>query len=131
MVAAAIVAVGLTAAAVLASTLMQQQELNASSLRAANLQEQAAKLFRLDLNPNSIRSILPEVCVAASAPPAGGYSIVFTRPTTTNIVIGNTPVALQVGSLRLLYKGASGTEADGSNSVTIVRPTTRVQYDQN
>ena len=130
MVAAAIVAVGLTAAAVLASTLMQQQELNAVTLRAANLQEQAAKLFRLDLNPTLIRGILPEACVAGSDPPDGAYSLVFSRPSPTNIVVGSSTVALQVGSLQLLYRDGGGARNNITNRVVIVRPTIRVEYDQ-
>ena len=131
MVAAAIVAVGLTAAAVLASTLMQQQELNAATLRAANLHEQAAKLYRLDLNPTLIREILPEVCMGGSVPPAGGYSIVFSRPRPTNIVVDNTTIALETASLQLIYGNTVGAGTLVTNSIQIVRPSIRVEYDQN
>lgn len=131
LVAAAIVAVGLTAAAMLVGTLMQQQELNASALRASNVQEQAVKLFRLDLNPALIREILPEVCVGSSVPPAGGYSLVFSRPRATNIMVDNTAVALEAGSLQLIYASPLSAGALGTNMVPIVRPSIRVEYDQN
>ena len=130
MVAAAIVAVGLTAAAVLASTLMQQQELNAATLRAANLQEQAAKLFRLDLNPNRIYEILPETSVGSMVPPAGGYSLVFSRPRPTNITVDSTSVALESSSLTLIYGDTLGPGAYKTNVVNIVRPSIRVKYNQ-
>ena len=127
MVAAAIVAVGLTAAAVLASTLMQQQELNAATLRAANLQEQATKLFRIDLKPTLIRETLPELCVGTTEPPAGGYSLVFSRPRPTNIAVAGTAVVVESCSVTLIYGDTLGPGAYRTNVVNIVRPSIRVK----
>jgi prepilin-type N-terminal cleavage/methylation domain-containing protein len=130
LVAAAVVAVGLTAAAMLVSTLMQQQELNAATLRAANVQEQAAKLFRLDVSPALIREILPEVCVSGSVPPAGGYSVIFSRLRPTNIMVDDTAVSLEAASLQLIYQSPLGAGTLGTNVVPIVRPSIRVEYNQ-
>lgn len=55
MIAAGIVAIGLTAAASLVGALMAKEEINSISLRAANLQEQAVMLYRLGLSPTRIR----------------------------------------------------------------------------
>lgn len=129
MVAAAIVAVGLTAAAVLASTLMQQQELNAATLRAANLQEQAAKLHRLDLSSSAIRGVLPETCVASGAPPAGGYTLSFSVATSTNVVIDGATVNLDRTSLTLVYPNTAAS-GNVTNRVVIFRPAIRVRYTQ-
>ena len=129
MVAAAIVAVGLTAAAALASTLMQQQELNAITLRAANLQEQAAKLYRFDLRPDDIYRLLPENCQGGSTPPANGYAFSFSRAAPTNVEVGGTTVALDQTSCIMIYANPDG--ALRTNGVTIVRPSIRVKYNQN
>ena len=131
MVAAAIVAVGLTAAAVLASTLMQQQELNAATLRAANLHEQAAKLYRLDLRSGDIYRILPEICQGGGTPPANGYALSFSRAVATNILVSGTIVALEQTSCIMVFASPGGNGVLTTNSVTIVRPDIRVKYNQN
>jgi type II secretory pathway pseudopilin PulG len=131
MVAAAIVAVGLTAAAVLASTLMQQQELNAATLRAANLQEQAAKLYRLDLRPGDIYRLLPEECQGGNTPPANGYALSFSRAAATNITVNGTDVALEQTGCIMIFANPGGSGGLTTNGVTIVRPSIRVKYNQN
>ena len=133
MVAAAIVAVGLTAAAVLAGTLMQQQELNAATLRAANLQEQAAKLYRMDLPVTLIVELLPEKCGRVGGgvpPPAGGYGFSFTRPAPLNISNGAENVFLDSTSCTMVYPAPVESAGMTTNIVTIVRPSIRVKYVQ-
>jgi type II secretory pathway pseudopilin PulG len=131
MVAAAIVAIGLTAAAVLASTLMQQQELNAAALRAANMQEQSAKLHRLDLSSSLIRGLLPEPCVASGTPPVGGYTLRFFPALQTNILVGTNLIPIERTSCNIVFASPGGEGSYISNSVNIVRPTTRIKYNQN
>lgn len=131
MVAAAIVAVGLTAAAVLIGTLMQQEELNAVTLRAANLQEQAVKLYRLDLRPDTIVSLLPESCQQSGTPPAGGYSLSFSRAAPVNIEVDGTAVLLDRTGCNMVFASPGGGGALLTNGVTIVRPSIRVLYEQN
>lgn len=129
MVAAAIVAVGLTAAAVLAGTLMQQEELNAASMRAADMQEQVSKLYRLDMASSTIRSLLPEPCVAAGDPPSGGYRVSFSTASPTNMDIGGVNVSLDKTTLTLVYSNPVG-RSNATNVVDILRPTIRVKYSQ-
>lgn len=129
IMAAAIIAVGLTAATALVGTLMQQQELNAATLRAANLQEQAAKLYRLDLSSSAIRGMLPEPCVASGAPPVGGYVLSFGVASPTNIIVGGTTVNLDRTPLTLVYPSTVAT-GNVTNRVNILRPATRVRYAQ-
>ncbi len=129
LVAAAIVAVGLTAAATLVGTLMQQQELNASALRAANVHEQAVKLHRLDLSSSAIRSLIPEPCVASGAPPSGGYTLSFSVASSTNIVVDGTTVNLDRTSVTLVYPNTLAT-GNATNRVDVFRPSTRVRYAQ-
>ena len=130
MLAAAVVAIGLAAAAVLVGTLMQQQELNAASLRAANLQEQAAKLHRLDLNSSAIRGLLPESCVASGTPPVGGYTLRFFPALQTNIAVGTNLLTIERTTCSIVFANPGGEATYRTNNVSIVRPTTRIKYDQ-
>lgn len=134
MVAAAIVAVGLTAAAVLASTLMQQQELNAAALRAANLQEQAVRLFRLDLSPSEIVAILPERCsrvAVGSFPSDGGYGFSFSRAAPMMLSNGSGSIMVEATTCQMVYESLAEVNRFATNVVSIVRPSIRVQYNQN
>lgn len=131
LIAAAILTIGLAAAAVLASTIMAQQERNATALRAANLQEQAVRLFRMDLLPSKIPPLLPEVSVSTGSPPAGVYSLTFLPPTTTNITISDgTTIRVLRRNLRLTYADPASGGALRTNTVTIIRPSIRVEYPQ-
>jgi len=116
VVAAAVVAVGLTAAAVLASTLMQQEEVNAAALRAANLQEQAITLYRLGISPGQIAFLLPE---------PSGYDVNFTTATEEEFEVDGTKVRIDVSSCSVTYPDPSGNGQNLSSTVTVVRPTIR------
>jgi len=131
MIAAAVVAVGLTAAAVLASTLMQQQEFNAITLRAANLQEQAIKLYRLDLRPDDIYRLLPEESKGAGNTSVGTYSLFFSRVLTTNVPISVSSVVLEQTSCIMVADISGGQGVLTTNIASIVRPSIRVKYNQN
>lgn len=116
MVAAGIIAVGLTAAAVLVGTLMQQEELNAAALRAANLQEQAIVLYRLGMNPDQINALLPK---------DDGFSVSFTTPSDEDFAVDGTEVSVEVSECSIIYPDPSGGADTLSNTVTVVRPTIR------
>jgi prepilin-type N-terminal cleavage/methylation domain-containing protein len=131
IMAAAIIAVGLTAATALVGTLMQQQELNAATLRAANLQEQAAKLYRLDLRPDDIYKLLPEKCQGGNTPPGNGYALSFSRAAATNITVNGTDVVLEQTGCIMIFANPGGGGGLTTNGVTIVRPSIRVKYNQN
>lgn len=134
MVAAAIVAVGLTAAAVLASTLMQQQELNAAALRAANIQEQAVRLYRMDLPLTAIVDVLPERCARVGigiAPPAGGFGFSFSRAAPLTLSNGLTNVVLDYAVCTMVYPNPTDGAQLITNTVPVVRPSIRVKYNQN
>ena len=128
LIAAAIIAIGLSAAASLVGALMAKEEINTVSLRAANLQEQAVALYRLGLSPPLIRSILPESTSETASPAAGSFGLTFGSPGTANCTasdgssfkISSTdctlvqPIVAPDGSV-LSYR---------SHSVTIVLPAT-------
>jgi prepilin-type N-terminal cleavage/methylation domain-containing protein len=134
MVAAAIVAVGLTAAAVLIGTLMQQEELNAATLRAANLQEQAVKLYRLDLSPTDIVDLLPENSARialGTVPPEGVYGFSFSRDAETVLTSADGNIIVDVSSCTMVFSNPGGEGGTITNRVSIVRPSIRVEYNQN
>jgi len=134
MVAAAIVAVGLTAAAVLAGTLMQQQELNAITLRGANLHEQAVKLYRLDLSPTDVVALLPERSsriALGSVPAEGFFGFAFSREAETVLTNPTGDIIVDVSSCTMVFANPGGEGGTITNRVSIVRPSIRVEYDQN
>lgn len=129
MIAAAIIAVGLTAAAVLVGSLMTQQEINAASLRATNLQEQAVRLYRLDLPAASITELLPESASTDLQPAVGAYGLNFTTAGATNVTIDGTDVQVDLTTCTLAYVSPVEANTVVTNSVTIVRPSIRIDFD--
>ncbi|MEI6278852.1 MAG: prepilin-type N-terminal cleavage/methylation domain-containing protein [Verrucomicrobiae bacterium] len=126
LIAGAILAIGITAAALMANALLVQEESNGFSLRAFNTQEQAARLWQLGLNGTTITNILPERC-SSNANNPGAYSIYldFSSVTTTNISgVGTVEILKQTNVFH------SGTRADGSNifrsnEIVVARPVIR------
>lgn len=134
VMAAAIVAIGVAAGAAMMNTLVVQEELNASSVRAANLQEQATVLYRLGVtNPQDLYNILPEPCSAVATPAANAFSLTFGTPSlVTNAVDGPSggSISYQVVSCTVVH----GNRVAGSsqvtyltNTVSLVRPTIRIE----
>ena len=128
LMAAAIVAIGLTAAASLVGALMAREEVNTVSLRAANLQEQAVMLYRLGLSSERILEILPEPCSATTSPSAGAFGLSFGSPSAASCTATDGSVFAVTDTTCTLTFPVTGP--DGSvlsyrnNSVTIVRPST-------
>jgi len=128
LIAAAIAAIGLTAAASLVGALMAKEEINTVSLRAANLHEQAVTLYRLGISPAKIREILPETCTENASPAAGTFSLTFGTPSETEYTASdNATFDAVLTTSTLVYPV---TAPDGSilsyrsNTVTIVQPKT-------
>lgn len=118
LVAAAILVIGVAAAASLSLTMVSQEEGNARVARAINLQEQAARLYQLGLSTNTIASILPT--------DSGVASINFTTATTN---VDNLAL-LEMATCRMTFtSGAPLTDTNASinrtNDLTVVRPSTR------
>ena len=128
LMAAAIVAVGLTAAASLVGVLMAKEEVNSISLQAANLHEQAVTLYRLGLSPARIRAILPETCADTSSPAAGTFGLTFGAPTAVSCTASDGSVFNVLSTASTLtypMTTPDGTVLSyGTNSVTIVQPST-------
>jgi prepilin-type N-terminal cleavage/methylation domain-containing protein len=117
MVAAAVIAIGLTASAVLVGTLTQQEEVNAAALRAANLQEQAVRLYRLDVDTALITALLPE---------SSTYSVSFTPANDAlSFEVDGTQVLLDAADCTMTYPNPAGDGTNLSNTVTVIRPTIR------
>ena len=128
LIAAAIVSIGLTAAASLVGALMAKEEINTVSLRAANLHEQAVTLYRLGLPPATIREILPETCNESSTPAAGTFGLTFGEPSALEFTASDGTVFDAFRTTSTLVFPV--TAPDGSvlsyrsNAVSIVRPKT-------
>ncbi len=136
MVAVAVIGIGMTAAAMLVNTLMAQEEVNAASLRAANLQEQAVMLYRLGVGDDPdlggddlIRALLPEVCGTNSPPAEGTFSIVFSDPQQTNIAVssgGTIPLEFTTCTMEFAVPLPGDDAAPlRTNTVGILRPVIR------
>lgn len=125
LVAAAVVAVGLTAATILVGSIMSQQELSLVSLRASNLQEQAVTLYRLGVEPTNIRAIMPESCTDSSAPSQGSFSLTFGTATNFPMVIGVATNTYWSNTCTVIFpnpRGGTGATTYSTNVVTVVLP---------
>ena len=118
LVAAAILVIGVAAAASLAFTMVSQEEGNARVARAINLQEQAARLYQLGLSPTAIAAILPA--------DSGVTSITFNTANTVVAGVGT----VEMGTCEMTFtSGAPLTDTISSigrvNDLSVVRPSTR------
>lgn len=125
LIAAGILLTGIAAVAMMAHTMFLQEEANGRVTRALNLQEQAATLWQLGLDSDTVTEVLPEKC--ASNNPPGADAVYLTFSTNANITALGPGV---VESINLGIVFHSATRANGnliyqSNTVTVVRPSTR------
>jgi len=116
LVAAGILAIGIAAAAVLALTMVSQQEGAARAVRALNYQEQACRLYQFGVAPSVITNILP--------PESSVTSLTFTTNSLTVANLGTMEFAecsavVSIGS-RFSTSGTSRTL-----STAVVRPSIR------
>jgi prepilin-type N-terminal cleavage/methylation domain-containing protein len=131
LIAVLVVGIGLTAAATLVNSILGQEQLNASSVRAANLQEQAVMLTRLGVAAADIRSILPETVGTSSTPPRDEYSLLFTNSTgTVNVSVGGVTraISMETVGLTMIYRSPTpgeDTAAYITNAETVLLPTIR------
>lgn len=114
MVGAAVVAIGLTAAAVLIGSIIQQQEVNAATLRSANLQEQAITLYRLCMGSN-LSELLPD----------SGHTFSFTSPQQRSLSNSAVSISVEVTDCTMTYPDPVGDGSLLTNTVSVVRPTIR------
>lgn len=118
LIAAAILVIGVAAAASLALSMVAQEEANSRVMRAINLQEQATRLYQLGLSSSTITAILPA--------DSGVSSITF-----TNTTVGGSNVAnLDAVICRMTFTAGSPITSAGAaqmrvNDFTVVRPSTR------
>lgn len=102
LIAAGIVALGIGAAALLALTMVSQQEGSARVVRALNYQEQAARLYQLGVPSMSITGIMPAESSVTSLAFTDEANVVHadigTNQTVTCTVVINTPSLFGSGS---------------------------------
>jgi type II secretory pathway pseudopilin PulG len=114
LIAASILAVGLSAAAVLSLSMVSQQKAGAKMARALNYQEQAARLYQLGLSTGSITNIMPR---------PSGSTISFVSEADVLLPGGTNQLVV----CRLVYSAGSymvnsGTEAPITKEVFALRP---------
>ena len=125
LIASGILLTGIAAVAMMAHTMFLQEEANGRITRGLNLQEQAATLWQLGLSSNTITNILPERCMASNPPGADAVFLPFS--TNANITGLGSSVAESV-NLGIVFHSAttaSGTLIYQTNTVTVIRPSTR------
>jgi prepilin-type N-terminal cleavage/methylation domain-containing protein len=115
LIAAAIVAIGIGAAAMLAMTMISQQEISAKVVRALNYQEQACRMYQLGVSPAVITNFLP--------PESAVTSLVF----TTNSVSITNVGTVEMGVCTAVFAPGSrfGANSTRTNINAVVRPTIR------
>ena len=114
MVAVVILAIGIAAAAVLAMTMVGQQEISARVVRALNYQEQACRLFQLGVSTASITSILP--------PETAVTSLTFGTNNVTVTQVGTVEMGTCTAVITTSGFGVSATQ---TNVVAVIRPNLR------
>jgi prepilin-type N-terminal cleavage/methylation domain-containing protein len=131
MIAAAVVAIGLSAAAVLVGAIMTQKEQDLVSLRAANVQEQAIALYRLGItNTGTIIGLLPEACTNVAVPAEGVFSLSFGEEVPTSIAGQGGAITMSVVTNTLVYgrrDPSSGTVQYLTNAQTVLLPSIRIR----
>jgi len=119
LVASVLLAVAIAAAAVLALTMAAQEENNTRIGRAFNLQEQAARLYQLGLEPTTIASLLPAE--------SNVTSIVFTTNSLTVSGVGDVNQA----TCRMIFHAGTPITSDSlspalrTNDIVVIRPSIR------
>lgn len=133
LLASAIAAIGISAAAVVASTIVAQEEINAVTGRAANLQEQAVSLYRLGVtNPADIYELLPEPCSAGQLPAEGEFTLLFSAPTVVSRDVSIPDAVVQISyeatECTLIFPNppqGEGVVTYRTNTVSVMRPSIR------
>lgn len=131
LIAVLVVGIGLTAAATLVNSLLGQEQLNASSVRAANVQEQAVMLTRLGVAATNVRAILPETVGTSLFPARDQYSMIFFN-SSSNIAVSvggaASTIRMDLVSIFMIYRspspGASTTDYI-YNTETVLLPAIR------
>lgn len=126
VVAAAVVAIGLTAAATLVGALIRQEEVNSAALRAANLQEQAISLYRLGIAKEEIAGLLPEPASTGLVPGVSAYAVDFSDPTLASLTASDgTVFSVEVATNTLVYPEPGEAGGLVTNRQIVVRPAIR------
>jgi type II secretory pathway pseudopilin PulG len=129
LVAAAVLLVAVSAAAVIALATLSQEETNMRIARCLNLHEQAMRLYQLGIAPDTINALLPPDTAITDAP-------VFTTQTLTIANLGTVEHAestITYSTTSSADDWVPGTWSSGeksgtalrSNTLTAIRPSIR------
>lgn len=119
IIAAGLLVFAIVAAASMALTMQSQEEANAKVARAFNLQEQAARLYQLGLEPTTIIAILP---------PEPNAAVTFTTSSTN---VGGS-AAMERAVCQLVFNSGTAIHMENAsdlkfrtNDLVILRPSIR------
>lgn len=131
LIAVLVVGIGLTAAATLVNSILAQEQLNAASVRAANLQEQAVMLTRLGVTDSNVRAILPETVGSSLFPSRDQYSLFFFN-SSSNIPVSvggvSQTIRMDLVTTLMIYRSPSPGESTTNyiyDVETVLLPTIR------
>ncbi len=132
IIAISLLVIAVAGAAMLARTMLLQQEAGNEVTKALNTQEQAARLFQLGLNATTITNILPEACVGSSEPDPGTINLTFST-SATNVPVsisggGNATLAMERAQMTIRFpvgQDSSGNTLRRTNSILAIRPSIR------
>ncbi len=124
LIAGALLAVGISAAALMANSMIMQEEANIQIIRGLNLQEQVGRLYQMGLDYDGITNVLPERCTTTFPPPSGFVGLRLSAVVTNISGVG----LVEQAECEIMYsvlQGSDGNTHYASNSVTLIRPTIR------
>jgi prepilin-type N-terminal cleavage/methylation domain-containing protein len=115
LIAAVIVAIGIGAAALLAMTMISQQEVSAQVVRALNYQEQACRMYQLGVDPAIITNWLPRESAVES----------LTFSTNLQSISGVGNVEMAVCEMVISPGSRFGASSARTNTQAVLRPSIR------
>lgn len=124
LVAGALLAIGIAAAALMANSMIMQEEANIRVIRGLNLQEQVGRLYQLGLDYDAITNVLAERCTTTFPPEDGSVGLRLSV-VTTNIPGAGLVEQAECEIVYSVVQGSDGNTYYASNSVTLIRPTIR------
>lgn len=118
--ASAVLAVGMTGAVSLSSSIMAQEELTWRVAVARNYQENVVRLWQLGLTPAEVLNLVPSITGTGMLPDIVASITLTPGPTADVATLGTMESA--TCTVTLNSAGYTGAGAGGTNSVTAYRP---------
>jgi type II secretory pathway pseudopilin PulG len=122
VIAGAVIAVGMTGAASLSSSMMAQEELSWRVSVARNYQENLVRLWQLGLSASEVLNLIPSASGNPKLSEVIGAAPSLTTTGQSNVA-GMGVMESAVCSFTINTANVAGAGAGGTNQVTVYRPT--------